>query len=143
VDTVETLRRVPLFEGISDRHLKSLSKWTSTRRYDAGQAIVSQGQTGLGLYCIQSGAVKVTISGPRGDQELRNMGPGETFGELALLDDKPRSATVTALEPTTAVLLDKSQFRAELRSHPEIALQILETLVAWLRESDSRSVQSS
>jgi len=71
------------------------------------------------------------------------MGPGETFGELALLDDKPRSATVTALEPTTAVLLDKSQFRAELRSHPEIALQILETLVAWLRESDSRSVQSS
>jgi CRP-like cAMP-binding protein len=134
---------VPLFEGISDRHLRSLSKWTSTRRYDGGQAIVSQGQTGLGLYCIQSGTVKVTISGPGGDQELRQMGPGETFGELALLDDKPRSATVTALEPTTAVLLDKSQFRAELRSHPEIALQILETLVAWLRESDSRSVQSS
>jgi len=143
VDAVETLRRVPLFEGISDRHLRSLSKWTSTRRYDGGRAIVSQGQTGLGLYCIQSGTVKVTISGPAGDQELRQMGPGETFGELALLDDKPRSATVTALEPTTAVLLDKSQFRAELRSHPEIALQILETLVAWLRESDSRSVQSS
>jgi CRP-like cAMP-binding protein len=132
---------VPLFEGISDRHLKSLAKWTTTRRYNADDAIVTQGQTGLGLYCIQSGTVKVTISGPGGEKELRQMGAGESFGELALLDDKPRSATVTAVEPTTAVLLDKSQFRAELRSHPEIALPMLETLVGWLRESDLRAVQ--
>ena len=143
MDALETLSKVPLFEGISEKHLKSLAKWTTTRRWDAGQTIVTEGQTGLGLYCIQSGTVRVSKAGPNGDLELRTMGSGESFGELALLDDKPRSATVTAVEPTTAVLLDKSQFRAELRSHPEVALPILETIVGWLREADARASKYS
>jgi CRP/FNR family cyclic AMP-dependent transcriptional regulator len=143
VDTLETLRKVPLFEGIPEKHLKSLAKWTTTRRYDAGQPIVTEGQTGLGLYCIQSGSVRVSKAGAGSDHQLRTMGPGETFGELALLDDKPRSATVTAVDQTTAVLLDKSQFIAELKSHPEIALPVLQTIAGWLREADERAVQSS
>jgi CRP-like cAMP-binding protein len=56
----------------------------------------------------------------------------------SLLDDKPRSATVTAVEPTTAVLLDKSQFIAELKTYPEIALSILPVLVGWLRDADAK-----
>src|SRR5919202_4110391 len=114
VDVIETLSKVPLFEGISEKHLQSLSKWTTTRKWDAGQTIVTEGQTGLGLYIIESGKVRVSKAGPSGDVELRTMGGGETFGELALLDDKPRSATVTAVEPTSAILLHKSQFRAQL-----------------------------
>jgi CRP/FNR family transcriptional regulator, cyclic AMP receptor protein len=143
VDTLDTLRAVPLFEGIPEKHLKSLANWTTTREYAAGQPIVSEGQTGLGLYCIRSGSVRVSKAGADGDRELRTMGPGESFGELALLDDKPRSATVTAVEPTVAVLLDKSQFDAELRSHPEIVLPILQTVVGWLREADARAAQRS
>jgi len=69
--------------------------------------------------------------------------PGESFGEIALLDDKPRSATVTAVESTVTVLLDKSQFVAELRTYPEIALSILPIVVNWLRESDARVAQLS
>jgi len=61
------------------------------------------------------------------------MGPGETFGELSLLDDQPRSATVTALDSTTVLLLDKWQFVAELKQHPEVAVAMLPTLARWLR----------
>jgi len=105
--------------------------------------IVSEGQTGLGLYCIESGRVKVTKQSVHGDREIRDMGPGESFGEISLLDDKPRSATVTAVEPTTAVLLDKSQFIAELRTYPEIALAILPIIVGWLRDADAKIAQLS
>lgn len=134
MDVEETLRKVPLFGNLNAKHLKGLSRWTTTRSYGAGQQIVQEGQTGLGLYCIDSGRVKVV----KGDREIRTMGPGESFGELSLLDDRPRSATVTAVEPTTCVLLDKAQFLAEVRTHPEIALVMLPVLVTWLREADAK-----
>ena len=138
MDAEETLGKVPLFHGLQPKQIKSLARWATTRSYPAGGTIVSEGQTGLGLYCIQTGKVRVTKSSQHGDLEIRTMGPGESFGEMSLLDDRPRSATVTAIEPTTAVLLDKSQFIAELRTYPEIALAILPVLVQWLRESDNR-----
>jgi len=138
-DAEATLRRVPLFRALEPKQIKSMSRWAMTRSYEPGQAIVSEGQMGMGLYCIQSGRVKVTKSSPHGEVEIRQMGPGETFGELSLLDDRPRSATVTAVEPTTAVLLDKGQFLAEIRTYPEVALAILPVVVDWLREADARA----
>lgn len=138
MDAEETLHNVPLFRDLPRKHLKSLARWTTTRNYPAGQVIVKEGQTGLGLYCIQSGRVKVSQSSPTGERDVREMGPGESFGEISLLDDRPRSATVTAVENTTAVLLDKSQFLAEIRTHPEIALSILPTLTEWLRDANTR-----
>lgn len=138
MDAAEILGRTTLFRKLSPKQLKSLSKAATTRSYGAGQVIVSEGQTGFGLYCIQSGKVKVTKHTPTGEREIRTMGPGESFGEISLLDDHPRSATVTAVEPTTAVLLDKMQFGAELRTHPEVALSLLPALVQWLREADQK-----
>jgi CRP-like cAMP-binding protein len=143
VDAEETLRTVPLFEGLQPKQLKSLAKWTHTRTYQPGQVIVRQGDLGLGLYIIQSGRVRVTLDTPSGPRELRIMGSGESFGELSLLDNNPRSATVTAIEPTTAVLLDKGQFLAELRTYPEIALAILPVVVEWLRDADRKIVELS
>jgi len=138
VDEEETLRRVPLFEGLQPKQLKSLARWTTTRTYQPGQVVVNEGQIGMGLYCIQSGLVKITKRSANEEREIRSMGAGESFGEISLLDDKPRSATVTAIEPTTAVLLDKSQFKAELKTYPEIALSILPVLVGWLRDADAK-----
>jgi len=132
MDVEETLEKVPLFRELKAKQLKSLVKWTTTRNFSSGQTIMQDGDSGVGLYCIQSGHVRVT----KGDREIRTMGPGESFGELSLLDDAPRSATVTAIEPTTAVLLDEMQFLAELHTYPEIALGILPALVQWLREAD-------
>ena len=112
--------------------------------YQPGQVVVSQGQTGLGLYLIQSGKVRVTQrTAQGGEREIREMGPGEAFGELSLLSNNPRAATVTAEEPTTAVLLDKAQFLAEMRTHPEIAVAILPTLVQWLQEAESKIAELS
>lgn len=139
MDAQEALQRVPLFERMKPKELKALARWTKTRTFEPGQVIVAEGQMGVGLYCIESGAVKVSRHGSENEVALREMGPGETFGELSLLDDQPRSATVTATKPTTVVLLDKSQFLAELRTHPEIALAILPTLVDRLREADART----
>jgi CRP-like cAMP-binding protein len=138
MDAEETLRHVPLFAELQPKQIRSLAKWTTTRSFNPGQAIVTEGQSGLGLYCIQSGRVKVTQKTATGERDVREMGPGEVFGELALLDNSPRAATVTATEPTTCVLLDKTQFLAELRTYPEIGLSLIPVLVTWLRDSDRR-----
>lgn len=138
VDIEEALHRVPLFAELKPKQIKSLARWTTTREYEPGQTIVRQGQSGMGLYCIQEGRVKVTQHTARGERELREMGPGECFGEISLLDDRPRSATVTAVNSVRAVLLDKGQFLAELHTYPEVALGILPALVTWLREADAK-----
>jgi CRP-like cAMP-binding protein len=87
--------------------------------------------------------VKITQKAGDGEREIREMGPGDAFGELSLLSDMPRSATVTALEPTACVLLDKPRFLAELRTYPEIALEILPVVVNRLLESDKRIAELS
>jgi CRP/FNR family transcriptional regulator, cyclic AMP receptor protein len=143
VDAEESLRNVALFKGLQSKQIKSLARWTTTRSYQPGQVIVSEGQSGLGLYIIQSGKVQISMHSAHGERDIRAMGPGESFGEISLLDDRPRSATATALEPTTAVLLDKSQFLAEMNVHPEIALAMLPVLVSWLREADIKIAELS
>lgn len=135
----ETLQRVPLFRGLQSKQVKSLARWTTTRTYDAGTPIVQQGQAGVGLYCIQSGKVRVTRQTPQGEREIRSMGPGESFGELSLLQDQPRSATITAIEPTTCVLLDHVQFNVELKNHPEMAISMLHVLAKWLHDAEDVS----
>lgn len=143
MDAEDTLRKVPLFANLQPKQLKSLAKWAVSRNYAPGQAIVTQGQLGLGLYCIQSGRVKITQKTGGGEREIREMGAGDSFGELSLLSDMPRSATVTALEPTTCVLLDKPRFLAEIRTYPDIALEILPVVVNRLLESDKRIAELS
>ncbi|HEX8919064.1 MAG TPA: cyclic nucleotide-binding domain-containing protein [Chloroflexota bacterium] len=140
----ETLQKVPLFSGLNRKQVAALARGTTSRRYQPGQEIVSEGQMGLGLYCIQEGLVRITQHAASGEETpVRTMGPGESFGELSLLDNNPRSATATAVQPTTALLLDKAQFLGQLRAHPEISLPLLEVLVKWLRESDRRAAELS
>ncbi|HEX6510646.1 MAG TPA: cyclic nucleotide-binding domain-containing protein [Chloroflexota bacterium] len=143
VDVEQSLRNVPLFAGFQPKQLKSLARWTTTRTFRPGQTIVQEGHTGLGLYIIQSGRVQISMHSAQGERDIRVMGPGESFGEIALLDDRPRSATATAIDATTVVLLDKSQFLAEMRTYPEMALAMLPVLVSWLREADMKLAEMS
>lgn len=143
MDAEQTLRNVPLFAELQPKQVRQLAKWATTRNYQPDQVIVAEGQAGLGLYCIQSGKVKVTQKTNTGEREIREMGPGESFGELALLDNAPRAATVTAVEPTSCVLLDKAQFLAEIRTYPEIALALLPVLTGWVREADQQIAELS
>src|SRR5713226_1532072 len=136
----DTLKRVDLFSGLEKKDLQALASTCQERKYSAGTTLIKQGDTGVGLYVITSGKVRITQAKhpDKAEEELRTAGPGEVLGEMALLDDLPRSATVTAVEDVTALLLPIWDFRATLQSHPEIALKLLSVLSRRLRKAENR-----
>ena len=136
----ETLASVELFSGLDKKELRHIANSCHERKYTAGSVLMQQGSTGAGLFVITAGHVKITQAGDpdRAEVELGTAGPGEVLGEMALLDDLPRTATVTATEDVTALLLPIWDFRAVLRSNPDIALSLLGTLTRRLRKSESR-----
>lgn len=110
-----------------------IARQTTERAYDAGAVIVREGEPGVGFYLIAEGEVEVSHDG----RSLRTLGTGEFFGELALLEETPRTATVTARTPTRCLVLPRWHFRALLQEHPELAVQLLECAVRRLREQAS------
>jgi CRP/FNR family cyclic AMP-dependent transcriptional regulator len=136
----DTLARVELLSGLDKKELQVLSKSCQERKYSAGSTLIKQGDTGVGLYVIISGHVKTTLAKnpDRAEVDLGTYGPGNVLGEMALLDDLPRSATVTAVDDVTALLLPVWEFRATVRDHPEIALKLLAVLSKRLRKIESK-----
>ena len=137
----DTLARVELLSSLDKKELQVLSKSCQERAYSAGSTLITQGDTGVGLYIIISGHVKTTLAKnpDRAEVDLGTYGPGNVLGEMALLDDLPRSATVTALEDVSALLLPVWEFRTVVRSHPEIGLKLLSVLSKRLRKIESKS----
>ena len=137
----DTLARVDLFRSLDKKDLRLLAASCQERKYSAGSTLMKQGDTGVGLYVIISGKVRVTrASSPdRAEEELDIVGTGSVLGEMALLDDLPRSANVTAVSDVTALLLPVWEFRTTLRNHPDIALRLLATLSRRLRKAESNS----
>lgn len=134
-----TLRQVPLFENLSDRNLKRVEKLCKTRSFEAGDAIVQQGDDGVGLFVITSGKVRVVKRTEEGkDIDIATHGPGEFFGEFSVLDGAARTASVIAVEPTTCLVVVSWDFRSLMDSHPRIALQILPVLVTRFRETNEQ-----
>ena len=131
----ELLAHVTLFERLDSRAVKSLAKLLKTQEYPAGHAIVAEGQLGLGLYIVLEGACDVM----RGGRLLQKLGPGDFFGETALLDDLPRTADVRTTEPTVCATLAKWEFLGELDAHPEMALPLLPMLSRRLRAAEARA----
>ena len=119
------LKRVPLFAGLPDRDLATIARQVTVRDYRPESVIVQQGNTGLGFYLIAEGEVEVVQDG----QVRRTLGPGAFFGELALIEDAPRSASVVARMPTRCLVLVSWDFRALLKQHPEMTLRLLEEIV--------------
>lgn len=139
MDTEELLARVDLFRSLNKRHIAQLARLVTRQHYAPDQAIVRQGDTGLGLYVIASGSAEVRHETPgQAPTVLNSLGPGEFFGEMALLDDYPRSATVVAREQTECLTLTKWHFLAELESHPEMALPLLPVLSRRIRAAMQR-----
>lgn len=136
----DTLSHVDLFENLNKRELQALGQGCQERQYSAGTTIVSQGDTGVGLYVIKSGKVRIlhASSPDRAEEELGTAGPGEVLGEMALLDDLPRSASIVAIDDVTALLLPVWEFRTVLQSHPDIALKLLTVLSRRLRKAQNR-----
>ncbi len=137
----DTLAHVELFSSLDKKELQTLAKSSQERTYSAGTTLFSQGDSGSGLYILKSGKVSITQkSGAQGaEKEINTVGTGETLGEMALLDDQPRSATVTAVEDVTALLLPIWEFRGVIKAHPDIALKLLATLSRRLRKVQGRA----
>jgi CRP/FNR family cyclic AMP-dependent transcriptional regulator len=139
----QTLRSVTLFSRLSQRQRARLARFATTRAYKQGSTIVRQGDTSMSLYVVLAGSVRVNREpeGGGGAVEVEQLGPGGAFGEMGLIEDLPRAATVVAEEPTTCALLAKWDFQNELRDDPEIALSLLPVLTGRIRELDSLLAQ--
>jgi CRP-like cAMP-binding protein len=132
-DWLGTLAEVPLFEGLPKRHLRRVAKLARIRRFAPGAAIVRAGDSGRSFYIVLDGNAKVTRAGGR----ARRLGAGDYFGEMALLDDAPRSADVLADGEVLALTIDRPGFAKLLRAEPAIAQTLLRTLAARLRTAET------
>ena len=132
--TLDLLASVPLFRNLPRKTLQRLERIAVTRTYKAGEDIVKEGDQGAGFFLITSGKVEVLKGGSR----LNTLGAGEFFGEMALLDNQPRVATVRALEDTACLAMSRWDFVAELRANPDIAIEMLEAVSARLRQLEER-----
>ncbi len=136
----DTLANVELFAGLDKRELRHIATSCQERKYAAGSVLMQQGSTGAGLFVITEGHVRITkeVDPDRAEVNIATAGAGDVLGEMALLDDLPRSATVTAVDDVTALLLPIWDFRSAVRNNPEIALKLLMTLTRRLRKAEVR-----
>lgn len=133
------LKRVPLFGGLDDDALEVLAGLAFQKTFQPGEAIVEEGHTGNGLYVILSGRVEVLKSeGGSRAQVLATLGAGEPFGELALLGEWKRTATVRAVDETTCLGMDRWVFLAHLERQPAIAVKMLQFVAQRLVDTDAR-----
>jgi CRP/FNR family transcriptional regulator, cyclic AMP receptor protein len=141
-DYTAQLARVPLFLDLSKRELQQLAATAVEREYAPGEMLIQQGQPGAGLFVIVSGQLTVTQQPDGGGDPrlLRTLGPGDVMGEMALLDDLPRSATAAASEPVRALLIPIYGFRTTLREDPDIAIRMLAVLSRRLRSVEAQRV---
>ena len=125
------LAKVPLFKELRGRQLERLAQTMVSHDYQAGQDIVTQGQSGVGLFVIASGEAEVIHVRTDGTKAVVNvLGETDYFGELALLTEGPRTASVVAIQPTQCLVLTRWNFLAVLKRDADMAISILEEM-AW------------
>ena len=130
IDRVVALHRVGLFADVPGRTLAALAQRATEVVVDAGAVVIEQGAVEDHLYAVVAGSLRVH----RGDETLATLGPGATVGELAALVPEPRAASVTAVEPTTLLRIDKPLLDELLADRPALANGIIAALVAMVRE---------
>jgi CRP/FNR family cyclic AMP-dependent transcriptional regulator len=130
----ESLARIPFFAGLDEADLERVAAGTRTRRFRRGEVIFHAGDPGDALFIIVSGEVKISLPSDEGDEAiLATLREGDVFGELALLDGAPRSATASALVATEAVVLPRDRFRELIATVPAVRDVLLASLAGELR----------
>lgn len=128
-DATSRLAQVPIFSECTKRELTIIGRAAKEVSHREGTVVAREGERGVGLFLILEGQAKVTIGG----KTKAKLGPGDFFGEVALLDGGPRTATVTAVTPVRLVGITGWVFRGLLMEHPTIALKTLEAVAGRLR----------
>jgi len=135
----DLLKKVPIFADLGKRDLERLAKLMVPRQVAAGETIIKEGDQAAGFFVISSGkAQAIRADGTEHAQVLATFGTGDFFGEMALFEGFPRSATVKAVEETECLAMTRWDFMAEMKNHPEIAVGMLPVLVRRLREADAK-----
>jgi CRP-like cAMP-binding protein len=130
---IEALRKVPFFEDLTPEDLERIATIGHRLSFQPDEPIVARDDVGGGLYILLSGSATVEAGG-----RAHVLGPGQFFGEMALLGHRPRSATVTAVEPAEVLTIEATYFRPFLIKNPSVAVTILEGVVERLREVQER-----
>jgi CRP-like cAMP-binding protein len=143
-EPIQRLQGVPLFEGLGPEALAELACLVEQREFARGEVIFHRGDPGNALYVLHSGRVRIELPTEDGPPViLRVLDPGEFFGELALCDGKPRSASVVAMEPGATLALYREDFQEFLRIAPHAAIHMLAVLSERLRETSERLCEST
>jgi CRP-like cAMP-binding protein len=133
----QLLERVPFLAGLSEDDLSWLADRLHRRKYSRGDIIFQKDEPGHSLFIIESGSVRIYMPGTQGaDLTLAVMVPGDFFGDLSLLDDRPRSASAVAATDAVLLSLERSDFSSLLRARPDAALAVLATIARRLRDTD-------
>ena len=132
---LDQLAAIRLFSGCNKTDLHRIAKSVDEISVDEGRVLTAQGDFGREAFVIVSGTARVDIDGT----EVATLGPGQQFGELALLDGGPRTATVTALSPMELVVIDQRSFLSLLDEVPGLARRILASLASTIRELDNQT----
>ena len=131
----ELIRQVPLFSGLDKREIQGLASTMKQRDFDAGDTIASEGSTGIGFFIIDEGEATVSVQG----EDVRTLKHGDYFGEVALIDDGARTATITAKTPLKAYGITSWEFRPLVENNAALAWKMLQTMAKRLRESEKRT----
>ena len=126
---VEALNKVPLFSNLDEKDLDQLARQMHERRFPEGAEVTTEGSTGAGFFVIAEGNADVSIGG----EHRARLGPGDHFGEVALIDDGVRSASITAATDLLCYGLTPWEFRPFVEDHPQVAWALLETLARRAR----------
>jgi len=133
---VDLLKSIPLFEGLGERELEQIARLVDEIDVRAGRVLMRQGETGSEMFIVVSGSFTIDRNG----NVIRECGAGAALGELAILSEGPRSATVTANEPGSLLVVGHREFHALLDVAPGISRHLLETLARQLRALDEDAV---
>lgn len=138
MDATPLLRSIELFEGLTDEDLAELGANLQRRQFAAGSIVFSQGDNGDSMYIVESGDINIHLPGDASRRiSLKDIARGEYFGELALFDEKPRSASALATTDTVLLELQRRTLEGYLEIRPKVALAILRTLSERLRETNT------
>jgi CRP/FNR family cyclic AMP-dependent transcriptional regulator len=131
----ELIQQVPLFSTLDKREVQGLASSMKERTFNEGDTIATEGKSGIGFFIIDEGEAVVSVGG----DERATLGHGDYFGEIALIDDGARTATITAKSPLKCYGLTSWEFRPLVEQNAGLAWKMLQTLAARLREAEQRS----
>jgi CRP-like cAMP-binding protein len=139
-DHVDALHQIPLFSDLNQRQLKRIARDVKERTFNEGTSIVRQGEmSGIGFFLLVEGEASVVVDGRR----VAKLGPGDHFGELALITEGTRTATVTALTPLRCLELTAWEFRDMAKEHQDITWKLLQHVVGVLSDERTRTSRAS